>query len=96
MRHKGVPTIETSAPTTRSPEDYRVRWDRGRSSSTRSRLISGQLAPIFEYAIMREWRERANPVERQMSTMESIIGGSDSRKLDDKDNIHVRFLDSAG
>jgi site-specific recombinase XerD len=167
MRHKGVPTIETLAATKRSPERYRVRWDRGRksftdssktevmrfavdlvengyedlrtlgkvyrkavrqakqrptsratehtfrtvanlylenidvtpgvlrnyrnnlkkhafplfgdkhindveiehiekvgrslSSTTRSSLISGQLTPIFEYAIVREWRERANP-----------------------------------
>jgi integrase len=29
--------------------------------STRSRLVSGLISPIFDYAIDREWRERGNP-----------------------------------
>jgi hypothetical protein len=35
-------------------------------------------------------------VERQMSTMESVIGGADSRKLNDPNNIHIRFADGSG
>jgi hypothetical protein len=35
-------------------------------------------------------------VERQMTTMESVIGGADSRKLNDPNNIHIRYVDAAG
>jgi integrase len=33
----------------------------GLGGSSRKRLIGGLLSPIFDYAIDREWRERANP-----------------------------------
>lgn len=33
----------------------------GLSASSRKRLIGGLVSPIFDYAIDREWRERANP-----------------------------------
>jgi hypothetical protein len=35
-------------------------------------------------------------VERQMSTIESVIGGPDGKKLDDKNNIHIHYLDFSG
>ena len=34
MKYKGIPTIEVLKATTRSPERYRVRWDRGSKSFT--------------------------------------------------------------
>jgi len=35
-------------------------------------------------------------VERQMSTVETLMGGPDAQKLDDANNIHVTFLDPSG